>query len=111
MFFSLLRGKKTVSKRQVMNRRVGTEPKTMPCRPAIISCSYLHANTHLASCTFAIERAFFIIRFSQSYFTVGINSLWIDIICKLSGFIHMCHDDPTNFLASCMKEIHNDDEV
>ena len=32
-------------------------------------------------------------------------------ICKLSGFIHMRHDDPTNFLASCMKEVHNDVEV
>ena len=32
-------------------------------------------------------------------------------IFKLSGFIHMHHDDPTNFLASCMKEIHNDVEV
>ena len=27
-------------------------------------------------------------------------------ICKLSGFIHMRHDDPTVFLASCMKEVH-----
>ena len=32
-------------------------------------------------------------------------------ICKLSGFIHMRHDDPTNYLASCMKEVHNDFEV
>ena len=32
-------------------------------------------------------------------------------ICKLSGFIHMRHDEVTNFLASCMKEIHNDVEV
>lgn len=32
-------------------------------------------------------------------------------ICKLSGFIHMRHDDPTDFLASCMKEVHNDVEV
>ena len=32
-------------------------------------------------------------------------------ICNLSGFIHMRHDDPTDFLASCMKEIHNDVEV
>ncbi len=32
-------------------------------------------------------------------------------ICKLSGFIHMRHDDTTYFLASCMKEIHNDVEV
>ena len=32
-------------------------------------------------------------------------------ICKLSGFIHMRHDDTTNFLASCMKEIHNDVET
>ena len=29
-------------------------------------------------------------------------------ICKLSDFIHMRHNDPTDFLASCMKEIHND---
>ena len=28
-------------------------------------------------------------------------------ICKLSGFIHMQHDDTTDFLASCMKEIHD----
>ena len=32
-------------------------------------------------------------------------------ICKLSGFIHMRHDDTTNFLASCMKEIHNNVET
>ena len=32
-------------------------------------------------------------------------------ICKLSGFIHMRHNDPTDFLASCMKEVHNDVEV
>ena len=32
-------------------------------------------------------------------------------ICKLSGFIHMRHDDPTVFLASCMKEVHNNVEV
>ena len=32
-------------------------------------------------------------------------------ICKLSGFIHMRHDDPTNFLASCMKEIYNDVKI
>ena len=32
-------------------------------------------------------------------------------ICKLSGFIHMRHDDPTDFLASCMKEVLNDVEV
>ena len=32
-------------------------------------------------------------------------------ICKLSGFIHMRHDDVTDFIASCMKEIHNDVEV
>ena len=31
-------------------------------------------------------------------------------ICKLSGFIHMCHDDPTHFLVTCMKEVHNDVE-
>ena len=32
-------------------------------------------------------------------------------IRKLSGFIHMRHNDPTDFLASCMKEVHNDVEV
>ena len=32
-------------------------------------------------------------------------------ICKVSGFIHMRHNDPTDFLASCMKEVHNDVEV
>ena len=32
-------------------------------------------------------------------------------ICKLSGFIHMRHDDPTDFLASCLKEVHNDVEI
>ena len=32
-------------------------------------------------------------------------------ICKVSGFIHMCHNDPTDFLASCMKEVYNDVEV
>ena len=32
-------------------------------------------------------------------------------ICKLSGFIHMRHDDPTRFLAKCMKEVHNDVEL
>ncbi len=32
-------------------------------------------------------------------------------ICKLSGFTHMRHNDTTNFLASCMKEIHNDVET
>ena len=32
-------------------------------------------------------------------------------ICKLSGFIHMRHNDPTDFLASCMKEVYNDVEV
>ena len=31
--------------------------------------------------------------------------------CKLSGFIHMRHDDPTDFLASCLKEVHNDVEI
>ena len=32
-------------------------------------------------------------------------------ICKLSGFIHMRHNDPTDFIASCMKEVHCDVEV
>ncbi len=32
-------------------------------------------------------------------------------ICKLSGFIHMRHDDPTDFIASCMKEVYNDVEI
>ena len=32
-------------------------------------------------------------------------------ICKMSGFIHMRHDDTTDFLASSMKEVHNDVEV
>ena len=32
-------------------------------------------------------------------------------ICKVSGFIHMRHNDPTDFLASCMKEVYNDVEV
>ena len=32
-------------------------------------------------------------------------------ICKLSGFIDMRHDDLTDFLASCLKEVHNDVEV
>ncbi len=32
-------------------------------------------------------------------------------VCKLSGFIHMRHDDPTAFLAKCMKEVHNDVEL
>ena len=32
-------------------------------------------------------------------------------ICKLSGFIHMRHNDPTDFLASCMKEIYKDVEI
>ena len=32
-------------------------------------------------------------------------------ICKMSGFIHMRHDDPTDFIASCMKEVYNDVEV
>ena len=32
-------------------------------------------------------------------------------ICKLVGFIHMRHDDTTDFLAKCMREVHNDVEV
>ena len=32
-------------------------------------------------------------------------------ICKLAGFIHMCHDEVTDFLALCMKELHGDAEV
>ena len=32
-------------------------------------------------------------------------------ICKLSGFIHMRHDDPTTFLAKCMREVHHDVEL
>ena len=32
-------------------------------------------------------------------------------ICKLSGFINMRHDDPTTFLAKCMKEVHHDVEL
>ena len=32
-------------------------------------------------------------------------------ICKLCGFTHMRHDDPTDFLASCMKEVHNDVDI
>ena len=32
-------------------------------------------------------------------------------ICKLAGFIHMRHDEVTDFLASCMKELHRDVEV
>lgn len=32
-------------------------------------------------------------------------------ICKLAGFIHMRHDDTTNFLAKCLKVVHNDVEV
>ena len=32
-------------------------------------------------------------------------------ICKLSGFIHKRHDDPTAFLAKCMKEVYNDVEL
>ena len=32
-------------------------------------------------------------------------------ICKLAGFIHMRHDDTTDFLAKCMREVHNDVEV
>ena len=32
-------------------------------------------------------------------------------ICKLSGFIHMRHNDPTTFLAQCIKEVHQDVEL
>ena len=32
-------------------------------------------------------------------------------ICKLSGFIHKHHDDPTAFLAKCTKEVYNDVEL
>ena len=32
-------------------------------------------------------------------------------ICKLSGFINMRHDDPTTFLAKCMKEAYHDVEL
>ena len=32
-------------------------------------------------------------------------------ICKLSGFINMRHDDPTTFLAYCMKEAYHDVEL
>ena len=32
-------------------------------------------------------------------------------ICKLAGFIHMRHDDTTDFLAKRMREVHNDVEV
>ncbi len=32
-------------------------------------------------------------------------------ICKVAGFIHMRHDDTTDFLAKCLKEVHNDVEV
>ena len=32
-------------------------------------------------------------------------------ICKLSGFIHMRHNDPTTFLAQCMKEVYHDVEL
>ena len=32
-------------------------------------------------------------------------------ICKLSGFINVRHDDPTIFLAKCMKEIYHDVEL
>ena len=32
-------------------------------------------------------------------------------ICKTSGFIHMRHDDTTDLLAACMKEVHNDVEI
>ena len=31
--------------------------------------------------------------------------------CKLSGFIHMRHNDPTTFLTQCMKEVHQDVEL
>ena len=29
-------------------------------------------------------------------------------VCKLSGFIHVRRNDPTDFIATCMKEIHHD---
>ena len=32
-------------------------------------------------------------------------------ICKLAGFVKMRHDDATDFLAKCMKEVRNDEEV
>ena len=32
-------------------------------------------------------------------------------ICKLLGFIYMHHDDPTDFIASCIKEVYNNIEV
>ena len=32
-------------------------------------------------------------------------------VCKLSGFIHMRHNEPTTFLARCVKEVHHDVEV
>ena len=32
-------------------------------------------------------------------------------VCKLSGFIHVRHNDPTDFIATCMKEIHHDVEL
>ena len=32
-------------------------------------------------------------------------------ICKLAEFVHMRHDDTTDFLAKCMWEVHNDVEV
>ena len=32
-------------------------------------------------------------------------------ICKLAGFISMRHDDITDFLAKCLKQVHNDVEV
>ena len=32
-------------------------------------------------------------------------------ICKLSGFIHVRHNDPTDFIATCMKEVHHDVEL
>ena len=32
-------------------------------------------------------------------------------VCKLSGFIHVRHNDPTDFIATCMKEVHHDVEL
>ena len=32
-------------------------------------------------------------------------------ICKLAGFVNMRHDDVTDFLAKCVKEVRNDVEV
>ena len=32
-------------------------------------------------------------------------------ICKLAGFVNMRHDDATDFLAKCVKEVRNDVEV